>query len=83
LPLNVTALCLVQFTDVLGVTVVVTSLPSMLASLDVAQSYGSLIATGYAMFFGGLLMLGPGSGIATATGEPSWPAWPSSRRGPR
>jgi MFS family permease len=58
LPLNVTALCLVQFTDVLGVTVVVTSLPSMLASLDVAQSYGSLIATGYAMFFGGLLMLG-------------------------
>jgi MFS family permease len=58
LPLNVTALCLVQFTDVLGVTVVVTSLPAMLASMHAAQSYGSLIATGYAMFFGGLLMLG-------------------------
>jgi MFS family permease len=58
LPLNVAALCLVQFMDVLGVTVVVTALPSMLASLHARQSYGSLIATGYAMFFGGLLMLG-------------------------
>jgi MFS family permease len=54
----VTALCLVQFVDVLGVTVVVTALPSMLADLHAAQSLGSLIATGYAMFFGGLLMLG-------------------------
>ena len=54
----VTALCLVQFTDVLGVTVVVTALPSMLASLHAPQSYSTLIATGYAMFFGGLLMLG-------------------------
>jgi len=54
----VAALCLVQFVDVLGVTVVVTSLPAMLASLDAPDSYGSLIATGYAMFFGGLLMLG-------------------------
>ena len=47
-----TALCLVQFVDVLGVTVVVTSLPAMLASLHAPDSYGSLIATGYAMFFG-------------------------------
>ena len=54
----VAALCLVQFMDVLGVTVVVTSLPAMLASLHAPESYGSLIATGYAMFFGGLLMLG-------------------------
>ena len=54
----VTALCLVQFMDVLGVTVVVTSLPAMLASLHAPDSLGSLIATGYAMFFGGLLMLG-------------------------
>jgi MFS family permease len=54
----VAALCLVQFMDVLGVTVVVTSLPAMLASLHAPDSYGSLIATGYAMFFGGLLMLG-------------------------
>jgi len=54
----VAALCLVQFMDVLGVTVVVTSLPAMLASLHAPESFGSLIATGYAMFFGGLLMLG-------------------------
>jgi MFS family permease len=54
----VASLCLVQFVDVLGVTVVVTALPSMLASLHAPESYGSLIATGYAMFFGGLLMLG-------------------------
>ena len=54
----VTSLCLVQFMDVLGVTVVVTSLPAMLASLHAPDSLGSLIATGYAMFFGGLLMLG-------------------------
>ena len=54
----VIALCLVQFVDVLGVTVVVTALPDMLASLHAPGSYASLIATGYAMFFGGLLMLG-------------------------
>jgi MFS family permease len=48
----------VQFIDVLGVTVVVTALPSMLADLRASQSSGSLIATAYAMFFGGLLMLG-------------------------
>src|SRR5580698_1043229 len=54
----VAALCLVQFMDVLGVTVVVTYLPAMLASHHAPGSYGSLIATGYAMFFGGLLMLG-------------------------
>jgi MFS family permease len=54
----VVSLCLVQFVDVLGVTVVVTSLPRMLASLHAPGSYASLIATGYAMFFGGLLMLG-------------------------
>lgn len=55
---TVGSLCLVQFMDVLGVTVVVTSLPSMLSDLHAPQSFGSLIATGYAMFFGGLLMLG-------------------------
>src|SRR5450755_3039659 len=56
--LAVLSLCLVQFVDVLGVTVVVTSLPAMLASLHAPASYASLIATGYAAFFGGLLMLG-------------------------
>jgi MFS family permease len=58
LPVAVAALCLVQFMDVLGVTVVVTSLPAMLSSLHAAQSASTLIATGYAMCFGGLLMLG-------------------------
>jgi len=58
LPVAVAALCLVQFMDVLGVTVVVTSLPAMLSSLHAAQSDSTLIATGYAMCFGGLLMLG-------------------------
>jgi len=58
LPLAVTALCLVQFMDVLGVTVVVTALPSMLASLHASQAYSTLVAAAYAMFFGGLLMLG-------------------------
>ena len=57
-PLAVTALCLVQFMDVLGVTVVVAALPSMLTSLHASQAYSTLVATGYAMFFGGLLMLG-------------------------
>jgi MFS family permease len=52
------ALCLVQFVDVLGVTVVVTALPSMLSSLHAGAAYGSVIATSYAMFFGGLLLLG-------------------------
>jgi MFS family permease len=56
--LAVTALCLVQFVDVLGVTVVITALPAMLASLRASQSYSALVATGYSMFFGGLLMLG-------------------------
>jgi MFS family permease len=58
LPVAVAALCLVQFMDVLGVTVVVTALPAMLSSLHSAQSDSTLIATGYAMCFGGLLMLG-------------------------
>jgi MFS family permease len=54
----VAALCLVQFIDVLGVTVVVTALPSMLSDLSAPESSGSLVVTGYAMFFGGLLILG-------------------------
>jgi MFS family permease len=58
LAVAVAVLCLVQFMDVLGVTVVVTALPSMLSSLDAPQSFGTLIATGYAMFFGSLLMTG-------------------------
>ena len=56
--LAITALCSVQFVDVLGVTVVVTALPRMLADLNAPASAGSLLSGGYAMFFGGLLMLG-------------------------
>lgn len=52
------ALCLVQFVDVLGVTVVVTALPVMLADLGAPPSSGAVVVTAYAMFFGGLLMLG-------------------------
>ena len=56
--LAITTLCSVQFVDVLGVTVVVTALPRMLADLHAPASVGSLVSGGYAMFFGGLLMLG-------------------------
>ncbi len=55
---TVIVLCAVQFLDVMGVTVVVSALPKMLASVKASASSGSLVATGYAMFFGGLLMFG-------------------------
>jgi MFS family permease len=55
---SLAALCLVQFVDVLGVTVVVTALPAMLSGLGAPSSAAALVVTGYAMFFGGLLMLG-------------------------
>jgi MFS family permease len=56
--LGLVSLCLVQFVDVLGMTVMVTALPAMLADLRASADVASLISTGYAMFFGGLLMLG-------------------------
>src|ERR1700757_27370 len=56
--LGVVSLCLVQFVDVLGVTVMVTALPAMLSDLHASADAASLISTGYAMFFGGLLMFG-------------------------
>jgi MFS family permease len=56
--LAVLALCAVQFVDVLGGTVVITALPTMLTDLGASQSASSLVVTGYAMFFGGLLVLG-------------------------
>jgi MFS family permease len=56
--LGVVALCLVQFVDVLGVTVTVTALPAMLSDLRAPSVAASLVSTGYATFFGGLLMLG-------------------------
>ncbi|WP_164704723.1 hypothetical protein [Blastococcus litoris] len=39
----VAGLCLVQFVDVLGVTVVVTALPDMLADVGGAPADGSLV----------------------------------------
>jgi MFS family permease len=54
----VAALCLIQFVDVLGVTVVITALPVMLRDVGGEPADGTLVATGYAMFFGGLLMFG-------------------------
>ena len=56
--LGVGSLCLVQFVDVLGVTVMVTALPAMLADLRAPADAASLISAGYAMFFGGLLIFG-------------------------
>ena len=54
----VLSLCLVQFIDVMSVTVVLTVLPRMLADVGAGSSGRTLVATSYAMFFGGLLMLG-------------------------
>jgi MFS family permease len=57
-PVAVGVLCLIQFVDVLGVTVVVIALPSMLRDLDASAAAAGPVVTGYAMFFGGLLMFG-------------------------
>lgn len=54
----VVVLCLVQFVDVLGVMVMVTALPAMLAGLGAPASAAAPLVAGYPMFFGGLLMLG-------------------------
>ena len=42
--LAITALCSLQFIDVLGVTVVVTALPRMLAALHASAAAGSLVS---------------------------------------
>src|SRR4051794_10839962 len=54
----VLALSMVQFVDVLGVTSVVTAIPAMLDGVGADDSLAGLVATAYAMFFGGLLVLG-------------------------
>jgi MFS family permease len=56
--LAVFILCLVQFVDVLGVTSTTTAIPSILDGLNAPESAAGLIVTVYAMFFGGLLVLG-------------------------
>lgn len=54
----VTVLCLVQFVDVLGVTSATTAIPAILAGLGAPASAAGPLATVYAMFFGGVLILG-------------------------
>ncbi|MFW3170150.1 MFS transporter [Geodermatophilus sp. CPCC 206100] len=54
----VATLAAVQFVDVLGGTVVITALPAVLADLDAPPSAAGPVVTGYAVFFGALLLLG-------------------------
>lgn len=51
-------LCGVQFIDVLGVTSATTAIPAMLAGVAAAPAATPIVATAYAMFFGGLLIVG-------------------------
>jgi MFS family permease len=51
-------LCLVQFVDVLGVTAAIIAIPSMLEGVGASDAAAGPIATAYAMFFGGLLVVG-------------------------
>lgn len=51
-------LCGVQFVDVLGVTSGITALPAMLTGVSAPPAATPVLATVYAMFFGGLLVLG-------------------------
>jgi MFS family permease len=52
------ALCGVQFVDVLGVTSAVTAIPAMLHGVAAPTAATPILAAAYAMFFGGLLVLG-------------------------
>jgi MFS family permease len=52
------ALCGVQFVDVLGVTSAVTAIPAMLRGVAAPAEATPMLAAVYAMFFGGLLVLG-------------------------
>ena len=55
---QVATLCGVQFVDVLGVTSAITAIPAMLEGVSAPASATPILATVYAMFFGGLMMLG-------------------------
>jgi MFS family permease len=55
---QVATLCGVQFVDVLGVTSAITAIPAMLEGVSAPASATPVLATVYAMFFGGLMMLG-------------------------
>ena len=52
------SLCGVQFVDVLGVTSVITALPVIIDDLAAPPAATGVLATCYAAFFGGLLVLG-------------------------
>jgi MFS family permease len=54
----VIALCAVQFVDVLGVTSSITAIPAIIEGLRASAEMTGLLATVYAAFFGGLLVLG-------------------------
>jgi MFS family permease len=54
----VVALCGVQFVDVLGVTAAITAIPAIIRGLSAPPEAAGLLATVYAAFFGGLLVLG-------------------------
>jgi MFS family permease len=54
----VAVLCGIQFVDVLGVTSGITALPAMLAGVSAPAAATPILATAYAMCFGGLLVLG-------------------------
>src|ERR687889_883414 len=55
---RVATLCGVQFVDVLGVTSGITALPAMLRGVSAPATATPILATVYAMAFGGLLVLG-------------------------
>ncbi|GAA3340683.1 MFS transporter [Amorphoplanes nipponensis] len=54
----VAVLCGIQFVDVLGVTSGITALPAMLAGVSAPAEATPVLATAYAMLFGGLLVVG-------------------------
>jgi MFS family permease len=49
--------CAVQVVDVLNATIVIAAIPSIAGHFGVDESSGSLLITGYAVFFGALLAL--------------------------
>ena len=55
---QVAVLCGVQLIDVLGVTSALTAIPAMLAGVSASSAATPILATVYAMFFGGLLIVG-------------------------
>src|SRR3954462_12027498 len=55
---TVAALCGVQFVDVLGVTSAIVAIPAMLSGVSAPRAATPILATVYAMCFGGLLVLG-------------------------